>query len=294
MKPVHGLILLLLLVTVGFVPGCSTGISVREIAREDPAAATATLGPAKVGALCECSATVARSSRSEAWRCSRATRLRSASNGAAVIYFANQGEVVAAGATRVRIGSLEVLFGRVFAKVRGLFTISSENVVAGVEGTSFLFQLEPGPSVRVAVADGTVICRPRVGTSWAPLRLSPGQELAARFPPADRWQLSRHPRPCSRRLAAGRSRCRTHLGKATAVRAVVFSGAFYSVPRRVSLEPARRSHCLHGDGTRLLTSSKIRIGCCLTEGALAKQLVAGASGKEHPFILKCKHTAGWN
>jgi len=182
MKTVHGLILLLLLVTVGFVPGCSTGISVREIAREDPAGGNRFVRTGQGGGFVR----VFRDGRpiesERGMALQPGDEIETASNGAAVIYFANQGEVVAAGATRVRIGSLEVLFGRVFAKVRGLFTISSENVVAGVEGTSFMFQLEPGPSVRVAVADGTVICRPRVGASWAPLRLSSGQELAARFP----------------------------------------------------------------------------------------------------------------
>lgn len=88
------------------------------------------------------------------------------------------GEVVLEPRTRVRIGSLEVLFGRVFASVRGFFRVSGESVVAAVEGTRFLVSVQPGRATRVAVAEGAVRCTAR-GGSWSPLRLAAGEALGA-------------------------------------------------------------------------------------------------------------------
>ena len=102
-------------------------------------------------------------------------------DGAAVIRFLDQGEVILAAETRVRIGSLEVLFGRVFANVRGLFTASSENVVAGVEGTGFTFEVGRDRSVRVVVLDGTVAFRSRTG-SWPAVRLRAHQVAVSPYP----------------------------------------------------------------------------------------------------------------
>src|SRR4029453_6509341 len=51
------------------------------------------------------------------------------------------GDVYVDAGTRVRIGSLDVLFGRVFAKVKGFFSVENRNVVAGVEGTEFAFEV---------------------------------------------------------------------------------------------------------------------------------------------------------
>src|SRR5438552_14042715 len=51
------------------------------------------------------------------------------------------GDLYIGGATRARVGSLDVLFGKVFARVRGLFSVESQNVVAGVEGTEFAFEV---------------------------------------------------------------------------------------------------------------------------------------------------------
>jgi hypothetical protein len=175
-------LLFLLIVNASIVAGCAYEVSVREIAREDPDSGGQYIrigqgeGVVKVfrgGRLLEPQRGMALQLGDE---------IETASNGAAIIYFEKRGEVVLVGATRVRISSIEVLFGRVFAKVRGIFTISSENVIAGAAGTSFMFELEQPHSVRVAVAEGTVICRPRVGSDWAPLRLDAGQALAARFP----------------------------------------------------------------------------------------------------------------
>jgi len=67
---------------------------------------------------------------------------------AAVIRFSASGSTVLDTGTRVRIGSLEVFFGRVFADVRGFFQTSSDTVVAGVSGTRFLFAVQPNRLTR--------------------------------------------------------------------------------------------------------------------------------------------------
>jgi hypothetical protein len=107
--------------------------------------------------------------------------VETAAQAAAVIRFRDSGETVLDERTRVRIGSLEVLFGRIFAKVKNLFEASSENVVAGVEGTRFLFEVRPDRSVRVAVADGVVACRSR-SNAWAPFRLRPNEAMFSTYP----------------------------------------------------------------------------------------------------------------
>mgnify|MGYP001604393303 FL=1 len=100
---------------------------------------------------------------------------------AAVIRYSASGTTVLDQNTRVRLGSIEVFFGRVFANVRGFFEASSDSVVAGVAGTRFLFEVRPDRSTRVAVADGVVTCNPREGT-WGTVRLFPGQALQVSFP----------------------------------------------------------------------------------------------------------------
>jgi len=102
-------------------------------------------------------------------------------NVAAVLRFRDAGDTLVLNGTRVRIGSLEVLFGRVFAVLRNRFTVSSDTVVAGVEGTSFVFEVDRNRAVRVAVADGAVVCRSPQG-AWAPVRLRANEALRSRYP----------------------------------------------------------------------------------------------------------------
>lgn len=102
-------------------------------------------------------------------------------NAAVVLRYRDAGDMVVLARTRVKVGSLEVFFGRVFAVLRSKFTVSSETVVAGVEGTRFLFEVAPDRSVRVAVADGAVVCSsPR--SAWAPLRLRANEAFVSRYP----------------------------------------------------------------------------------------------------------------
>lgn len=101
--------------------------------------------------------------------------IQTAANGAAVLRF-KEGEIVLDGDTRVRVGSLEVIFGRILADLRGLFTVSSENVVAGVEGTSFVFDVRKGQSeVRVSAVEGVVVIS-SMKQRFESMRLLPGKE----------------------------------------------------------------------------------------------------------------------
>ena len=59
--------------------------------------------------------------------------IETGANAAAVLRFRDAGDTLVLERTRVRIGSLEVIFGRMFALLRNRFTVTSETVVAGVE-----------------------------------------------------------------------------------------------------------------------------------------------------------------
>lgn len=99
-----------------------------------------------------------------------------ASGAAAVLHIGGRGEVAIDQNSAVRIGSLELLFGRLFADLRGLFTVRSETLEAVNEGTRYLFELSRNGELRVVVADGALVCRSMRG-AWPDLRLGAGQEL---------------------------------------------------------------------------------------------------------------------
>lgn len=99
----------------------------------------------------------------------------------AVIRYADGGEVVLDTGTRVRIGSLFVEFGRILARVHGLFAADTENVITGVEGTEYTLEARRGGAVVVIVLDGVVLCRSRSG-SWDPVRVSRGDAFLYDFP----------------------------------------------------------------------------------------------------------------
>lgn len=107
---------------------------------------------------------------------------------AAVLRIRGHGEVALDEDTAVRIGSLEVLFGRLFADLRGLFTVRSETLEAVNEGTRYLFEVGRGGQVRVVVADGALTCRSMLG-AWPDLRLAAGQALL--YPGRDRPRIQR-------------------------------------------------------------------------------------------------------
>jgi hypothetical protein len=107
--------------------------------------------------------------------------METGANAATVLRVRDVGDVLVLERTRVRMGSLEVFFGRVFALLRNQFTVSSETVVAGVEGTRFLFEVGRDRTVHVAVADGAVVCR-SPQDAWAPVRLRANEALLSRYP----------------------------------------------------------------------------------------------------------------
>ena len=117
----------------------------------------------------------------------------------AIIRYANGDEVVIAPRTRVRLGSLEVLFGQIFASVRGLFSAEDESVLAAVEGTRFMFAKDRRRGTRVVVLDGVVRCSSKTGL-WESVRLGPADALrlarpqypdspVPRVTPATRFEL---------------------------------------------------------------------------------------------------------
>jgi hypothetical protein len=168
----------LLMAAVGLA-GCATGgVRLERVMREDPSGYVV-VGGEEASSL----ATVFRDGRPVAVRppltLQPGDELETGAGGAALVQLPDGGLVVIDARSRVRIGSLEVLFGRVFAAVRGLFSVESENVVAGVEGTEFAFELRPDREVRVVVLEGVVVCSSRAGR-WPPTRLRSGLGFSTR------------------------------------------------------------------------------------------------------------------
>lgn len=91
--------------------------------------------------------------------------------------------------TRVRMGSIFTLFGRVFASVSGIFQVDSEFVAASSEGTEYTVTIgRSRPEFSVAVRRGAVVCQPRQGR-WRPVRLAAGQRLIGRGHAAPRTDV---------------------------------------------------------------------------------------------------------
>ena len=187
------LALVAMLVCVLALPACETGpreptIRLDRVAREVPGADPRwqQAEPAEVGLRVWRDGQELRATRGMLLQ--RGDVVQTGALSAAVIRFsgattgAATGTTTLAENTRVRVGSLEVFFGRVFANLRGLFETSSENIVAGVEGTRFLFEVRPDRGVAIAVADGVVACRPRQAGGWAPVRLRANEALLSAYP----------------------------------------------------------------------------------------------------------------
>jgi len=100
--------------------------------------------------------------------------IQTGADASALLRFADGNKAIIGPATRVRLGSLEVLFGRVFARVRGRFSTESDTVRADVEGTEYLFVRGPAQAVQVLVLDGVVRCQSKQ-ERWAPQRVAAGQ-----------------------------------------------------------------------------------------------------------------------
>ena len=89
-----------------------------------------------------------------------------------------EGNVYVGSATRARVGSVDVLFGKIFARVRGFFSVENQSVVAGVEGTEFAFEVGSDREVHITVLEGAVRCSSKA-LSWDPVRVGRGQTFVA-------------------------------------------------------------------------------------------------------------------
>lgn len=106
--------------------------------------------------------------------------LETAPQATAVLRYSAHGLVTVAERSRVRVGSLEVFFGRLLAEVRNLFEVRSESVAAAVDGTTFLVEVQARRGMRIAVAEGTVNCR-SLTNQWAAFKLPAGRAMLAQF-----------------------------------------------------------------------------------------------------------------
>lgn len=176
----HRLLLVLGVLLCGiWLSGCAPSDRLSKVVRADPAAP---LGYVEVSGRDAGIVSVIRQGRRLDPRTpmtlQQGDEIRTGPDSAAVLRFANGGEAVIAPNTHVRLGSLEVFFGRVLADLRGLFAIEDDNIVAAVEGTRFLFESEHGRRTRVAVLEGRVRCSSK-SESWDAIPLDAGQQLRA-------------------------------------------------------------------------------------------------------------------
>ena len=96
-----------------------------------------------------------------------------------VIRYAGGARVYLKPNTAVRVGSLFVFAGEVFARARGFFRIDTDFVNAGVQGTEFTLISDGDSVARVTVREGRVICSSPTGR-WIPVLLQGGEQLVAR------------------------------------------------------------------------------------------------------------------
>jgi hypothetical protein len=77
-------------------------------------------------------------------------------NTTAVIHFPQGHEVYVLPHSRVRIGSIFAYFGELIVRAKGIFSVETEYVTAGVEGTEFWVKLEKDQDAEVGVVEGRV------------------------------------------------------------------------------------------------------------------------------------------
>lgn len=177
--------------------GCATSTRLDKVVREDPASP---VGYIEVTSGYGSAVTVSRGGRplplDVPLMLQTGDEIETHGSNGAIIRYANGDEVVLGPRTRVRLGSLEVLFGQIFASVRGLFSAEDESVLAAVEGTRFMFATDRPRGTRVVVLEGVVRCSSRAGL-WDSVRLGPADALrlddpdlpAPRVTPATRFEL---------------------------------------------------------------------------------------------------------
>lgn len=170
-----------LVVACHALSGCATSPWIDYVARMDPA------NPMRYRALRSAEVTGA----VDVYRAGRpifadqvlrlGDEIETGADSVAVIRFPDGDKVIIGSRTRVRLGSLDVLFGRVFARIQGLFAVESQNIVAGVEGTEFEFTVAHDKAVSVTVLDGSLICRAKT-RGWPPVRMGSGTKMVSAHP----------------------------------------------------------------------------------------------------------------
>jgi len=173
----YGLVLVLVCLTL-----CGCGPALVRVMKEDPRDNTRylRLSSAELGG----EATVYRGGRrlpvSLPYQLQPGDVIETGPDAVAVVRFPEGNEIILDSNTRVRLGSFFVEFGRILARVQGLFEAESENVTAGVEGTEFVFEVTRDRAVAVTVLDGTVVCRSKI-RSWQ-VHLSQGEFFYSQHP----------------------------------------------------------------------------------------------------------------
>lgn len=79
-----------------------------------------------------------------------------------VIRYPNGSEVYLRPNTHVKIQSIYLLYGELFAKVKGAFRVETSFAAAGVEGTEFSLRVDPDNQLSVIVLDGVVNLSPKI------------------------------------------------------------------------------------------------------------------------------------
>lgn len=97
----------------------------------------------------------------------------------AVVDYADGNRVVIYTHTQIRLGSVFVEFGRMFALVRDFFRADSDVLTAAPERTEFMMEVGLAtPGTTVTVRRGAVLCIPRFAR-WMPIRLRENEWLRA-------------------------------------------------------------------------------------------------------------------
>jgi hypothetical protein len=104
--------------------------------------------------------------------------------------------------TRLRLGSILELIGRVFVTARGYFKVETEYVAAGVKGTEFWVRVTPDQIASAGVISGSITVASRIGR-WDPVEVTrdeivtmlrehpPTKELKQRAELDAIWQIMR-------------------------------------------------------------------------------------------------------
>ncbi|NMG74261.1 FecR domain-containing protein [Aromatoleum diolicum] len=94
--------------------------------------------------------------------------LDSGANATAIIRFPEGHEVFVLPRSRVRVGSIFAYFGELIVRAKGLFSVETQFVTAGVEGTEFWVKLEKDQDAAVGVTEGRVRLSSKSGL-WTPV-----------------------------------------------------------------------------------------------------------------------------